>query len=82
MNEEEQANLSDREKAINTKRKLAEMISQGLIKVPDHLAMYGLKSDFQTTYYFSTETRRSNFAVKLLTEDTEQRNLKFINPKR
>lgn len=82
MNEEEQANLSDREKAINTKRKLAELISQGQIKVPDHLAMYGLRSDFQTVYYFSTETRRNNFAIKLLSGDTENKQLKFLNPKR
>lgn len=82
MNEEEQANLSDRERAINTKRKLADLISQGLIKVPDHLAMYGLRSDFQTVYYFSTESRRNNFAVKLLSEDNEQKTVKFLNPKR
>ena len=78
MNEDEQANLSMREIAINTKRKIEAL---GL-HVPDEKTMYGMSIDNRTVFYWSTPERRAAHFRKVIASVSEENiKVKFIDPK-
>lgn len=77
MSDEDQANLSMREQAINNRNRL----SRSGIKPPDHRKFFGVRINRYTTYYYSSRERMLNHIPQLQGSDLfDPDSFKLIDP--
>lgn len=77
MSDEDQANLSMREQAINNRNRL----SRAGIKSPDYKRFFGVRINRYTTYYYSSRERMLQHIPQLQGSDLfDPDSFKLIDP--